>query len=136
MRILLWKFIILVASLAVVSAHAILPDSGWYLNTSQSGRGFNLEIQNNQLFISAFAYTGSGQPIWYVSGGAMSSDRSFSGALSVATGGQCFGCAYSGPALSTAGSININFTDETHAVISLLGETIQATATVPHNWQN
>ena len=124
MRTQILKFIAMLFSLAAMSAHAIFPDSGWYWNANQSGRGFNLEIQNNLLFVSAFAYTSGGQPVWYVSGGPMSSDRSYSGTLSLTNGGQCFGCTYRGPAFTNAGSISINFTDETHAVISLLGETI------------
>lgn len=110
-------------SLAISQAYAIFPDSGWYWNANESGRGFNLEIQNNLMFISAFAYS-NGQPIWYVSGGAMSSDRNYSGRLLQTSNGQCFGCAYSAPGLADVGAITITFSDETHAVVSLLGQTV------------
>ncbi len=109
--------------LSVSSAYAIFPDSGWYWNPNQSGRGFNIEIQNNVLFLSAFTYA-NGQPIWYVSSGTMSSDRNFTGRLLQTTGGQCFGCAYSAPSVSDVGAISIAFSNETHAVLTLPGETI------------
>ena len=115
--------IVAIFCLAISSAYAIFPDSGWYWNANESGRGFNLEIQNNLLFISTFAYS-NGQPIWYVSGGAMSSDRNYSGRLLQTSNGQCFGCAYSAPGFTDVGAITISFLDETHAVVSLLGQTV------------
>jgi hypothetical protein len=32
------------AALAALPANAIYPESGWYWNASESGRGFNIEI--------------------------------------------------------------------------------------------
>lgn len=119
----LFSYLVAILCFSISSAYAISPDSGWYWNPNESGRGFNLEIQNNLLFISAFAYS-AGQPIWYVSGGPMSSDRTYSGRLSQTSNGQCFGCVYSAPGLTDVGAITITFSDETHAVISLLGQTI------------
>ena len=119
----LFSYLVAMLCFSISSAYAIFPDSGWYWNSSESGRGFNLEIQNNLLFISAFAYS-NGQPIWYVSGGPMSSDRTYSGSLLQTSNGQCFGCAYSAPAFTDVGTISVTFTDETHAVVTLLGQTL------------
>lgn len=117
------KGLVAIFCFSISSAYAIFPDSGWYWNKGESGRGFNLEIQNNLLFISAFAYS-NGQPIWYVSGGPMGTDRTYSGRLTQTSNGQCFGCAYSGPAFTDVGAVTVTFSDETHAVITLLGQTI------------
>ena len=54
----------------------------------------------------------------------MSSDRTYSGRLSQTSNGQCFGCVYSAPGFTDVGAVTITFSDETHAVISLLGQTI------------
>jgi hypothetical protein len=113
-----------VLSALSLPARAILPESGWYWNPAQSGRGFNIEIQNNLLFVAAFAYDSFGQPTWYVAGGQMASDRSFSGRVNLVTGGQCFGCPYFPPSVADAGPISITFHDEGSATIVLLGEAI------------
>ena len=105
-------------------AAAMLPDSGWYWNPAQSGRGFNIEIQDNLLFMAAFAYDAEGQPTWYVAGGPMSSDRSFSGRASRVTGGPCFGCPYTAPGVTDAGSVSVVFGDEGSAMVTILGESI------------
>ena len=54
----------------------------------------------------------------------MTSDRAYSGTLAQGTGGQCYGCPYRAPVASAVGTFSINFTDETHAIITMLGETI------------
>jgi hypothetical protein len=41
-----------------------VPDSGWYFNPNESGRGFNIEIQGNTLFMAGFIYDTAGNPIW------------------------------------------------------------------------
>lgn len=110
--------------LAAAPARAILPESGWYWNPAQSGRGFNIEIQDNLLFMAAFAYDGAGQPVWYVAGGPMASDRSFAARASRVTGGPCFGCPYTPPGVTDVGPVSIAFADEGQATVSILGETI------------
>jgi hypothetical protein len=105
-------------------AFAILPESGWYWNPAQSGRGFNIEIQDNLLFVAAFGYDLQGQPTWWVAGGPMQSDRSFSARASRVSGGPCFGCAYTPPGVSDAGPLTIAFSDEGHATVTFLGESV------------
>ena len=114
-------------------AHAALPESGWYWNATESGRGFNLEIQDNALFMAAFAYRADGSAVWYVTGGPMSSDRSYSGDLYETSGGQCFGCGYRPASLLPVGRASITFTSERSANISLLGSTI---AVVRQDWSS
>jgi hypothetical protein len=101
---------------------AVLPDSGWYWNKSESGRGFNIEIQNNVLFMSAFVYDQQGTPIWLVTGGPMSSATAFAGDVYQTTGGQCLGCPYSGPPQSSKyGTATIVFTGPLTATITING---------------
>ena len=78
--------------------YAILPESGWYWNSAESGRGFNIEVQGDGLFLAAFVYRSDGSPVWYSAGGPMASDRNWSADLYETTGGQCLGCTYRQPA--------------------------------------
>src|SRR5688572_28850224 len=114
----------LIAALIPCISSAILPESGWYWNPAQSGRGFNIEIQDNLLFVAAFGYDTAGQPDWWVAGGPMQSDRSFTARASRVTGGQCFGCPYTVPSLTDAGPLTITFSDEGHATVVFMGETM------------
>lgn len=122
-----------VALLAVLPARAILPESGWYWHPSESGRGFNLEIQDNALFLAAFVYRPDGSGVWYTGGGPMSSDRTWTADLYETVGGQCIGCSYRAPTLLHSGSVSITFTNERAATITLLGNTVNV---VRMDWSN
>ena len=111
----------IVALLASSTASAILPDNGWYWNPSESGRGFNIEIQNNVLFMAGFVYDQAGNQLWAVTGGPMSSDRFYSGTAYVTSGGQCVGCAYRPPQNTAIGNVTVSFTDTTHATVTVNG---------------
>lgn len=122
-----------VALLATLPARAMLPENGWYWHPSESGRGFNLEIQDNVLFLAAFVYRPDGPAVWYTGGGAMSSDRTWSADLYETVYGQCIGCPYSAPTYIHRGSVSITFTSERAATISLLGSTLNV---IRMDWAN
>jgi hypothetical protein len=42
------------------------PESGWWWNPSESGRGFFLEWQGGELFMAGYMYDDAGNPIWYL----------------------------------------------------------------------
>lgn len=46
------------------------PETGWWWNPAEPGRGFSIDIQSGVLYLGGFMYEGSGAPIWYVSGQA------------------------------------------------------------------
>lgn len=46
--------------LMVTTVSAVLPDSGFYYVPAESGKGFNIEIQNSQLVIMGYLYDQSG----------------------------------------------------------------------------
>lgn len=126
-------FLVLVTLLAAAPARAMLPESGWYWNPNESGRGFNLEIQDNALFLAVFAYRPDGSAAWYVAGGPMATDRNWTAELFETAGGQCLGCAYRPAALYSMGTVSISFTDERSAVITLLGTSV---GVVRQDWSN
>jgi hypothetical protein len=122
-KALQWALFI-IPSLLAGPAPAVLPDNGWYWNPQESGRGFNIEIQNDVLFMSAFVYDADGHPLWIIAGGKMSSDRTFTGDVLVTFGGQCIGCPYAAPVPSQYGRVSITFTGASTATIVLNGTTI------------
>ncbi len=73
------------------------PQTGWWWNPLEDGRGFSLEVRGNNLFFAAFLYDISGRSTWYVSTGPVSLDGSYyAGDLLSARGGQTLGGAYPG----------------------------------------
>ena len=113
------------ACIVAAPANALLPDNGWYWNPAESGRGFNIEVQNNLLFMAAFVYDSQGNAIWLVTGGPMSSDHTYVGDVYQTSGGQCLGCAYLGdPTETKYGTASITFTSGTTAVISINGAAV------------
>ncbi len=125
MRSALLCLLLLAALARPGEASAMLPESGWYWNPAESGRGFNIEVQDDKLFAAAFVYAPDGTAIWYVAGGQMSSDRTFSAPMFRTAGGQCIGCAYGGaPVLTQEGNLSITFTTPESASITALGVTM------------
>jgi hypothetical protein len=122
----LFKVFVIASTLSFATvAQAVLPDNGWYWNKDESGRGFNIEIQNNLLFMSAFIYDAQGKPIWLVSGGVMPSDHTFSGTLVQTSDGQCVGCTFKPPVRTPYGTVTINFTGPKTATITINGIALQ-----------
>ncbi len=42
-----------------------MPETGWYWNPNEAGRGYFIEVQRDQTFIGTFMYRADGAPIWY-----------------------------------------------------------------------
>jgi hypothetical protein len=55
------------------------PESGWWWNESESGRGFFMEWQGDSLDVAGYMYDAQGNPIWYLTVAQMSgtNKRSF-----------------------------------------------------------
>ncbi|CAB1277415.1 hypothetical protein [Candidatus Nitrosacidococcus tergens] len=109
------------------SAFAIqfYPENGWWWNPQQSGSGYNIEVQNDTLFIATFVYDNQGQPTWF-SGSAnnlSSSDSTVVVALQKSEGGACLGCTYTAPQTGDAGiPLTLSFTDEGHGTVVINGQ--------------
>ena len=106
------------------AASAIIPENGWWWASNESGRGFNIEVQDNQLFFATFGYESNGSPGWMVADGSMSSDRDFTGGLLKFTAGQCFGCPYVAPVQINAGTLTLRFTSSQTAILTINGTSI------------
>ena len=122
----------LLSLIVAAPAVAMFPENGWYWNKNESGRGFNIEIQDNLLFMSAFMYDVAGKQVWYTSAGRMTSDRDYTGVLYLTLNGQCLGCPYAGPpGYVNAGQVTIKFTTASTADIVMSGVPIKVER---HQW--
>lgn len=64
------------------------PETGWYWNAAQNGRGYALEVQNGVMFLTMFHYAPDGQATWNTFSGKVGIDGSFAGDFYSAAGGQ------------------------------------------------
>jgi hypothetical protein len=94
------------------------PQTGWWFNPAEGGRGFSIEARGNRLFMAAFHYEADGRPTWNFAGGATSLDGSlFTADFVRASGGQTLTGAHRLPGLEPAGSITLAFSDATHGTM-------------------
>jgi len=119
----------LLALLAFVSAqaHATWPDTGWYWNPNEPGRGVAIEVQDDKVFLAIYTYDTGGAPIYYYAAGQMNDDHTYVGSLFRTSNGQCLGCSVR-PATSTpVGTVSLSFSDYETATLSALGTTMVLT---------
>jgi hypothetical protein len=102
------------------------PQTGWWWNPLEDGRGFSIERRGNNLFFAAFLYDVSGRSTWYVSSGPVSLEGTlFSGDLLAATRGQTLGGPYVGfPAVSNVGRLNLTFNNSASGTMIWPGGTV------------
>ena len=109
---------------ASASAHAILPDSGWYWNPSEGGRGVSIEVQDDKIFLAIYTYETSGVPVYYYAAGPMQDDHTFNSNLYRTGGGQCLGCGPRAATSTPVGFVNLSFTTPETATLTALGTTL------------
>jgi hypothetical protein len=100
---------------------ATQPQTGWWYNPSESGRGYSIEIQDNIAFVAAYMYDGSGNPVWYASGPApLVSDSTYQGNWTSFTGGQTLTGSYQPPTgTADAGNLTLQFSSPTAGMLTL-----------------
>ena len=125
------------AAEAQIEAQAFLPESGFYWNPDQPGRGYGIEIQDRILFITVYTYTEQNnpaqrEPLWFVAAGQLQPGQSgnslvyqFSDQLLISSAGQCLECDFVNNATTETGRpISIVFTSLTQASLMINGEVI------------
>jgi hypothetical protein len=101
------------------------PQTGWWWNPLEGGRGFSIEAQGNSLFFAAFHYDANGRATWNVSPGPTSLGGSFfSSDLYNVTGGQPLGGAYQAPNAAKVGPITLAFSDASHGTMTWPGGSV------------
>src|SRR5579862_169627 len=97
-----------------------LPYTGWWWNPNESGSGYSVEVQGNNLFVVGFMYDDSGRPVWYYSAGPMTDATTYHGDVLQFANGQTIGGPYQAPATpSNIATLDIRFTDATHATFTV-----------------
>jgi hypothetical protein len=116
--------LVTLACVASSASHAA-PQSGWYWDPAQSGRGFFVESTGDMLYMAGYIYANDGHALWVVAGDATPDPYSYSGHLYSFSGGQTLTGAYKAPTGSQdLGAMSLHFSDDTHAVLTWSGETI------------
>jgi len=96
------------------------PETGWWWNPNESGRGFSLEVQGNAMFIAGYMYDVAGNPIWYLPEGGMSG-ATYTGTWAEYGNGQTLTGTYSPPSIvnGAVGPLSIQFSSPATAVLTL-----------------
>jgi hypothetical protein len=97
------------------------PETGWWWNPAESGRGFFIEWQDGFADLAGYMYDDNGNPVWYLSVQPTPNMRAFSGNWWLYANGQSLTGAYK-PATqltNTFAPVSINFTSETTAIMTL-----------------
>jgi len=107
------------------NACAVVPQSGWWWNPAESGRGFALEVQNGTIYLAGYLYDPSGRASWVAAGPAAMVGSTFSAPLTTYLGGQTLTGTYR-PVTGTmnSGNLSIIFSDPTHGTMTWPGGTI------------
>ena len=102
------------------------PQTGWWWNPAENGRGFSIESSGNNLFMAAYLYDVSGRSTWHVAVGPTSLDGSlFNGRLlSFGNGVTLTGAYRANTLLPDAGPISLAFDDESHGTLVWPGGTM------------
>jgi len=102
------------------------PQSGWWWNPNESGRGFSIEVQSNILFMAGYLYESDGRSTWLSSGGAMLNDTTYQGSLQAFKNGQTLTGQYKAntPITPSPGNISLQFSDTSHGTLTWSGGTI------------
>lgn len=96
------------------------PQTGWWWNPAEGGRGYFLEVQGGTVFLAAYMYDTNGKPIWYVSQNALTTDTAFSGSLTQYAGGQTLGGTFVAPSSSaTVGGLSVQFSSPASGSLTL-----------------
>lgn len=106
------------------------PETGWYWNASQAGRGYAIEVQNGTMFLTMFHYNADGSPTWNFYTGPIGTNGSFAGDFAAITGGQTLGGAYRvpNPATLTPGFSGV-FTSPCAGTLKFPGNPVQTSIT-------
>jgi hypothetical protein len=97
------------------------PQTGWWWNSAQGGRGFAVEVQNNVMYFAGYMYDGLGNPVWYLASGTMTSPTLFQGTWTQFGYGQTLTGSYQPASLVNAnvGSVTLAFANNSTAALTL-----------------
>jgi len=98
-----------------------VPESGWWWNPSESGRGFFIEWQSGYADLAGYMYDDAGNPVWYITVDATPDPKSLSGSWWSYANGQSMGGTFK-PATQTSNNVapvTVQFSAPDTAVMTL-----------------
>jgi hypothetical protein len=97
------------------------PQTGWWWNPAQSGRGFAIEVQDGVMYLAAYMYDTSGNPVWYLTTGNMTGVTLYEGVWQQYGNGQTLTGNYQAPTIvnNNVGSATLQFSTPTTATLTL-----------------
>jgi hypothetical protein len=111
-------------TLSCPSKAQIVPQTGWYWNADEGGRGYFIENRNGSIFMGAFLYTPQG-PAWWFVGSAPLNGPDFSSTMFTLEGGQSLTGAFKPATLTTSpGTVQLKFSTDSTAVMTWPGGTV------------
>lgn len=128
-----WLCAVLIFFFAMAAHGAALtggPTRGLWWNPAESGRGFNIEMQDDVMIVTSFVYAPNGSATWFISAGRYDfATSTFTATFDANTGGQCIGCAYVRPQgiANAAGPVRIVFDSYVTATLYYQGGSTRIT---------
>jgi hypothetical protein len=109
-----------------VSCDPQAPETGWWWNTAEGGRGYSIEVAGNHIFFASYLYDVSGRATWLVASGNTSLDGSlFTGNLEAYAQGQTLSGPYRAPSAPTnPGALTLAFNDARHGTMTWPGGSV------------
>lgn len=98
------------------------PETGWWWNAGEGGRGFSIEIQGGTMFLGGYMYDARGNPTWYTSGPmAAINATTYRGTWNEYGNGQTLAGLFQPASIVNAnvGPVTVQFTSATTAMITL-----------------
>jgi streptogramin lyase len=111
----------IVTSGSTTAQPATNPETGWWFNPNEGGRGFAVEVQNGSLYLAGYMYDSAGNPTWYLASGAMGSPTLFQGEWTQLGNGQTLTGSYVAPQQvnAMAGAVTLQFNNAYSATLTL-----------------
>ncbi len=105
------------------------PETGWWWNADEPGRGFSIEKQANKIFFAAYLYEDFGSPTWFTAVLDEVSDDRFIGTLQQFSGGQTLSGSFQPANVlnDNAGEIILEFSDQDKGIMTWPGGTVAIT---------
>jgi hypothetical protein len=105
------------------SSSAVIPEPGLWWNPTEGGRGYGIEMQDDNVFVTYYAYQPDGtKSAFYTTFGKLNARTGvMTGYWAAAQNGQCFGCPHRSPQLSDLGTARLEFSSPMTGMLTLPG---------------
>jgi hypothetical protein len=118
MRLFAFVVLLLLAGAASAQAPKSPPTVGYWWNPNESGRGWNIEVQNDVVAITHFVYRPDGSATFLQSAGPFDLTTGVvSATLNQFGQGQCIGCPYTRPVTTSIGTVRFEFPNDSQGQV-------------------